>query len=205
MHYFNLLRSVALRFGNRQSYISSSNKIDLVIESLIHNKNFLIEGQNDREEREQIAYKKYRMKSTNTYIFFSRHEIDSGHLTIIGASNPQDGTKKHWEWQDITFNEAQIKQVFPIGGEKTDTREIITKAKIGRPQHPVKKYVYQLLTEHHQNQNATKLRPIEVKDRLRAIYTKDKSDYSDYSEDVVEDARTDFYKQYGESSLAEKL
>jgi hypothetical protein len=116
------------RDGVEQSYISNSNKIDFAIEALIQNRNFLIEGQNDREKRERIAYKEYRMTSANTYIFFSRHEIDSGNLRIFGARNPQDGTKKHWEWQNITFNKAQMKQVFPLGGEQTIPLKKLKKA-----------------------------------------------------------------------------
>jgi hypothetical protein len=203
-HLHNYLRQYLCKIDNVKHLDMKIDAIILnAINLLINNRNFLIKGQQGQKEREQIDYERYRRERNNVFKLLLIDSIVVGYLTINACKS--NGVTETWEWQNITFNEAQIKQVFPIGGEETDAPKIITKAKIGRPQHPVKKHVYELLTEHHQNQNAAKLRPIEVKHRLREKYTKDKSDYSDYSEDVVEKTRRDFYAQWEKKRLAEGL
>lgn len=191
-HLHNYLRQCLCKIDNVKWLDMQIDAIILnAINLLINNRNFLIGGQQGQKAREQINYERYRRERKNVFKLLLIDSIYFGYLKINAHNS--NGVTETWEWQNITFNKAQIKQVFPIGGEETDAPKIITKAKIGRPQHPVKKYVYELLNEHHQNQNAAKLRPIEVKNRLREIYTTDNSKYSNYSDDVVEKARTDFY------------
>jgi hypothetical protein len=112
-----------------------------VINPLIFNKNFLIEGGKGKD-REQIAYKNYRMgRASGDVVYFvsegyfdqwAEGEQDTSHLKI-DARNHKGVITESWEWQNITFNEAQIKEVFPIAGENANTLktlEIATKEQV---------------------------------------------------------------------------
>lgn len=113
--------------------------IELVINNLIHNKEFLIEGGQGRD-REPITYKNYRMGRARVHIRFSvlkslfsstwEQELLGCTSSVIihdssnidDRSNIDDTSYKDndetWKWTRITFNEAQIKQVLPFVLEK---------------------------------------------------------------------------------------
>ncbi|MCA3268963.1 MAG: hypothetical protein INF44_01290 [Thalassospira sp.] len=99
------------------------NDIKRVISALIYNRYFIIEGGID-EGRELIDYIKYRtgrdskdIRYSVSYETMEWEEQDTSHL-IIDAHDYKGETTKTYEWCKITFNEAQIKQVFPPAGER---------------------------------------------------------------------------------------
>lgn len=170
------------------------------ISLLIHNKNFLIEGQQDKKEREQIAYKKYRMGRDSEDVLFlvsngfisHGNQNDSGYLKIH-ARNHKGVITETWEWQNITFNEAQIKQVLPLADEQVATKR-------SRKKHPARDCIVDLLQKHHKENDAHRL-PVSKVIQLLKI-----PKHIEYpSDDTIRRAVNDFYDEYFKSGKAETV
>jgi hypothetical protein len=114
-HLHNYLRQYLCKIDNVKHLDMKIDAIILnAINLLINNRNFLIKGQQGQKEREEINYERYRRERKNVFKLLLIDSIVVGYLTINACKS--NGVTETWEWQNITFNEAQMKQVFPIGG-----------------------------------------------------------------------------------------